>query len=452
MVGKRSESQIDAAKRAQTARLGQSGAQGKQKRCKKGKSCGASCISSAKFCLVDLPWVTSNQVAKVAKKIQGRVKPAPKAVKKDLSVDELKNLIMDHHLKLRQAVIDENGKEYTKQRSKIIAYKKEMDKKTGSSVKVPMPTWTQVAPIVKELKDAAAKGDLVKKEQATEKLKALFLGKAATPAPKPSPTPPPPKPAPQPKATGGTLPKLSTTSEYADALSSTRGLYSSEIKRAHSFLEKLLGYDITSLLDNPASPDEKPKFDSLRDALLKRFKSGSSDGTLELREAFKSLQSFTGNNYTYIRDIQRGIPISLNVDRQKYLKQGENIEKLLKSPEMDRPNVIKFRGISVNQTTLDGMIESAKIGGTYGGGATSSWSTTLDTAQYFSGKNLGYQGNSERVIFRTVNKVGVPVGSVSLHSGEHEVLTSKDANYKYVGYNRIVYNGIPINVFDVEES
>jgi predicted Ser/Thr protein kinase len=48
---------IDAAKKAQTARLGQSGAAGKRKRCRKGKSCGASCINNSKFCLVDLQWV-----------------------------------------------------------------------------------------------------------------------------------------------------------------------------------------------------------------------------------------------------------------------------------------------------------------------------------------------------------------------------------------------------------
>lgn len=71
----RTDRQIDAAKRAQTARLGQSGAYGKRKRCRKGKSCGASCIHSGKFCLVDLPWAT-NPLATVRNTIVDRDRPA----------------------------------------------------------------------------------------------------------------------------------------------------------------------------------------------------------------------------------------------------------------------------------------------------------------------------------------------------------------------------------------
>lgn len=76
----RTEKQIDIAKRAQTARLGQSGAEGKRKRCRKGKSCGASCISSSKFCLVDLPWVSSS-LASTRNQIVNRPRPATPAPK-----------------------------------------------------------------------------------------------------------------------------------------------------------------------------------------------------------------------------------------------------------------------------------------------------------------------------------------------------------------------------------
>lgn len=74
VVAGRTGKQIDAAKRAQTARLGQSGAAGKRKRCKKGKSCGASCIHAVKVCMVDLPWASSSGLGKLAKGIQGRKK------------------------------------------------------------------------------------------------------------------------------------------------------------------------------------------------------------------------------------------------------------------------------------------------------------------------------------------------------------------------------------------
>lgn len=71
----RTAKQIDAAKRAQTARLGQSGAHGKRKRCKKGKSCGASCIRNNYVCMVDIPWASSSGLGKLAKGIKNRPRP-----------------------------------------------------------------------------------------------------------------------------------------------------------------------------------------------------------------------------------------------------------------------------------------------------------------------------------------------------------------------------------------
>lgn len=89
MVGKglKSESKIEAAKRAQTARLGQSGAAGKRKRCKKGKSCGASCIHAYKVCLVDLPWVSSSGLKKVANTVQSSKQD--KSVKSTVKLSKL---------------------------------------------------------------------------------------------------------------------------------------------------------------------------------------------------------------------------------------------------------------------------------------------------------------------------------------------------------------------------
>jgi hypothetical protein len=77
VINDRNEKRVEAAKRAQTARLGQSGAAGKRKRCKKGKSCGATCISGGKVCLVDLPWVSSNGLKKVANTVQSSKKNKP---------------------------------------------------------------------------------------------------------------------------------------------------------------------------------------------------------------------------------------------------------------------------------------------------------------------------------------------------------------------------------------
>ncbi len=83
----RTDTQIGRAKKAQSERLGQSGAEGKRKRCRRGKSCGASCIAGYKVCMVDLPWVGQSAMPKIVKAIQ---KANPKgqtlAIQKQLSL------------------------------------------------------------------------------------------------------------------------------------------------------------------------------------------------------------------------------------------------------------------------------------------------------------------------------------------------------------------------------
>jgi len=77
----RSDSQIGKAKAAQAKRLMQSGAFGKRKRCKKGKSCGASCIANYKVCMVDLPWVGQNAMNQARKAIMDRTAKSIPTVK-----------------------------------------------------------------------------------------------------------------------------------------------------------------------------------------------------------------------------------------------------------------------------------------------------------------------------------------------------------------------------------
>lgn len=67
IVAGRTASQIESAKRRAVKGGG-------RKRCKKGKSCGSTCINGVKVCLVDLPWVSSNGLTKVVKEIQSSSK------------------------------------------------------------------------------------------------------------------------------------------------------------------------------------------------------------------------------------------------------------------------------------------------------------------------------------------------------------------------------------------
>lgn len=90
----RTEAQINAAKKGQIARLGGPDLPKlKRKKCKMGKSCGASCIPGYHVCMVDIPWALNpglNKAVAAIKKVQGvapvkkpaaklPAKPAPKA-------------------------------------------------------------------------------------------------------------------------------------------------------------------------------------------------------------------------------------------------------------------------------------------------------------------------------------------------------------------------------------
>lgn len=83
------------AKAAQAKRIGT--ANKKKKKCTKGKSCGFSCISGSKVCLVDLASDISTDTGKVAKEIESR----PKATSKKPPEDETKGKAeaLKQHLK-----------------------------------------------------------------------------------------------------------------------------------------------------------------------------------------------------------------------------------------------------------------------------------------------------------------------------------------------------------------
>lgn len=63
VVAGRSSYQIESAKKKAVKGGG-------RKRCRKGKSCGSTCISSYKVCMVDLPWVFSKEFSMTIEKIQ----------------------------------------------------------------------------------------------------------------------------------------------------------------------------------------------------------------------------------------------------------------------------------------------------------------------------------------------------------------------------------------------
>lgn len=80
VINGRTESQINKAKVDQFHRLGTWGASAhRRKKCKRGKSCGASCIPGYHVCMVDIPWALNPMITKVAEQIMSQRKlPAAK--------------------------------------------------------------------------------------------------------------------------------------------------------------------------------------------------------------------------------------------------------------------------------------------------------------------------------------------------------------------------------------
>jgi hypothetical protein len=81
LIEKRTEGQINAAKRGQISRLGGLNLPKlKRKKCKRGKSCGASCIPGYHVCMVDIPWALNPAITKVANQLLAQRKlPAAKS-------------------------------------------------------------------------------------------------------------------------------------------------------------------------------------------------------------------------------------------------------------------------------------------------------------------------------------------------------------------------------------
>jgi hypothetical protein len=205
------------------------------------------------------------------------------------------------------------------------------------------------------------------------------------------------------------------------------------------------------------SEDQLQKLPSSVQSLVKQF------GQNKLKRMLLAVEDFTGNDYTKIRNAYRGRPPErgdekimsadkLKKEIAKYRRKGELIQEFLTAVN-NRPAVPKFRGVPATADLLDNLKNLAKTGGTFQEAAMNSWSTNNDTAKTFTSPK-GMANN--RVMFRTLNKLGSSVKALSSHGHENEILTPGGARYKVVGYtpadvNTYGNNTVKIHFFDVVE-
>lgn len=435
----------------------------KKDRCREGKPCGLACINRFKKCRKGLAESLSIGLGKTAIKIDGGKgkgrslaptsrylkNPSTKSEKNGPTESQLKEKANEHLRKLKRAAISATERTYTNNLNKHLEYKKMLrDMGVKVSDRDP-PTWEKIAVEAKALRKAIkrkiafdkvnstliinpkynnflAQIEKVRKvheraiRKASEELRDAFLGKS------------------------GRLSPLRNESDFLFKERSSRGYYSKSVEDSHKFIRRFLG-PIVGLARSSRSnsdPERELALQKLRDSLLKGMTKS------QVQDGLKGIELFTGYMYSKIRNAQNGRKPS-----DYFSTMGKAIDNLISRQELDKPNLEKFRGVAVTTDRLNDMVAGSKIKGTFRQVATSSWSSDLSVSRNFADQPIKGEA-SERVIFRAVNKKGVPIESLTTERNEYEIITPSNVNYRYIKYRPITIEGdkiVTYHVFDVEE-
>lgn len=469
---------------------------GKKDRCRKGKSCSATCISGWKACLVEMPDMVSSSIGKLKNRIQTGISKIEKVLPG----------------KSREQFLDKKKEDYLRVRGKLVAGVKRaylkgddasavrlqsklynIQNKVGSKLNIPKIKGDEFGSeasrsarrekynsvkkeLKKRLKDAALTGDLNrynKLEKAlldlTRKAGKKFGDKEVW------------RPSRQDredirkqkynKAQEKIINRLKKAAEKGD-------------KKEYSKLEESLGkmHYRTGWKTGAPKPElgkiwEENKnwsknfsklMISTQDYSPYLTKENSRMGNLmsgddkkglskllsklspeEIAKGYEGIKLFTSSTSGAIRRAQTGRKLSSPEETKQMKRVGDDMDKLIK--QLPKVESVKFRGVTVDDKMLQHLIDASKTKGGYFENASSSWSTKLAKAEEFSKRGLGAWGNN-LVIFRSFNKRGALVDKISSTGGEMEVLTPRDAKYIHNGYSTVIYQGRTYHLFDLIEQ
>ena len=475
LVAGRTGAQIEAAKRKAVG--------GKRKRCTKGKSCSATCIAANKVCLVDIPWVAAQNLSKVRDSILKKSQenpgksvkfPAKLAILPDdnadikwlkeyynsnrdtlvsdikankIKKDDIQKIIMTVEAKRKSTIEESNptkleilerrkaeGPAFEQLNKELLTKERLLREKVilAEMIRVQMKKMPRNTFEEKQAYNKMEKffdetkslnqylfGSLKKTLADKEKLKARLSrseGNKKSIAPK----------EPEGKSTSKfvlsagkapLLPKLTNEAEFKRISEETEYMKDKEAKDLHQRTADLLR-------------SSNQQLTAFRNSIIKRI-----GGQRVFNAAMKGIEEFTeeqeSNGYKDIRNIQRAIKEGKPVPsgKQQLAKYIDGMEKLI--AKLPKEPVIKYRGVRVSDQNLAEILQAAKLKNTYQDGALASWSTSLGSARSFA--NMIDDGAPNRVIFRTVNRRGIPVDGVSSTVGENEMLTSGTAKYRHTG-------------------
>ena len=183
----------------------------------------------------------------------------------------------------------------------------------------------------------------------------------------------------------------------------------------------------------------------------------ASMGESKVKSGISDIKNFTGTNYTQLRAAQKGendryYKNMLPEDIKKHMKtwggKAAKMEKLMEF--IPKPQIPKFRGIAASDAQLALFKDLASNKGTLVEKAMNSWSTDTRTAKNFATSSK--PGKNNKVIFRTLNKNGIPIQDVSKFATENEILTRSNSNYQFYSYTEVKSPfGGTYHIFDMVE-
>jgi hypothetical protein len=465
--------------RAKAAAVG-----GKRKRCTKGKNCSAACIAANMVCLVDLPWVGA-ELTKAKAQIQAAKKnvsagaPAPKPA-----------------APAPQPVAKPAPQPTAAPKPAASAPAAKPAPQPAAKPTPQVAPTPAAQPVAKPAPQPAAQPAAKPAAAPTPQVAPTPAAQPAA-APKPAaPVPAASKPTPLVKNAAGDIPQPAspsnphglslnqqavwkkafepiTTQWYKD-YGKTAALTENTLKLQGKSDEARIARLLNAAQDNKFTQGLKKIFDQVKttdkssyltDEQLAKMPSSIRSlvqefGQAKLKKMLLAVNDFTVVDYGPIRNAMRGrppkkgdenlSPADLQKKIDKYKEKADLIQEFLTASQ-NRPAVPKFRGVPMNKTRLKEMVDLAKTGGSFQGDAINSWSTNNTTAEGFT-EPKGVARN--QVMFRTVNKLGSSVKSLSSNEHEDEILTPAGARYKVVGYKEetMTTPGNPkIHFFDVVE-
>lgn len=426
IVAGRTASQIERAKKMAVG--------GKKKRCVKGKSCSATCIAASKVCMVDIPWAAAKGIPKVVaaiKKVQENKKPSvDKEEMKKIAQEMYKSEWVKAWKNMNLAISDGDNQKYNFWKEQISKYHAKLTSKGVDVGPLKIPTWQDKTPPVSVMKEDRTKNTTKPSTGNAGDKKVDSQGRPLSYTPL--------KELPGfVNATGvkPTLPPLKTSENFlsirADSsYSSAQNHPYRKLDEAHDRLGAILR------ISGDLTPEQQ--------AIAKKL-----GGESAFREAVSTARGFTGSSYDTMREAQRlnSEGKQLTGYLQYRLREAEATERLVAL--LPKEPLVKYRGIKASDERLNAIIAASKDKGDHAEGALASWSTSLQTAQNFADKG----STSNRVIFRTINKKGASVRTISHYDTEDEILTPGSARYKHTGeYEVITVGTATYHVFNVIEN